>query len=109
MRRAISNVSTRQGHAIAMEICSSLRQIQASFQQIYIPYSIFGFPKDLNSKIEVMKTSVAKVEDGCDNVVVRGSERPDGWDLNGEGDRKREIDRDEDGGGRGKRQKFGQD
>src|SRR2546423_14849263 len=109
MRRAISNVSTRQGHAIAMEICSSLRQIQASFQQIYIPYSMLGFPKDLNSKIEVMKTSVAKVENACYNAVVRWSERPDRWDLNGDGDRKRERDGDEDGGGLGKRPKFDQE
>jgi Translin family len=109
MRRAISNVSSRQGQTIAMEICSSLRQIEASFQRIYIPYSMFGFPKDLHSKIEVMKTSVAKVENACYNVVVRGSERPDGWDLNGQGDNKRERDGDGEGEGRGKRQKFDQD
>lgn len=110
MRRAISNISTRPGHAIAMEICTSLRQIQASFQQIYIPSSMFGFPKDLSSKIEVMKASVAKVENACYNVVVRGSERPDGWDMGGKEDgNKRERDGDDDAAGDGKRQKFDRD
>ena len=111
MRRAISNISTRPGHAIAMDICTSLRQIQASFQQIYIPYSMFGFPKDLASKIEVMKQSVTKVENACYNVVVRGSERPDGWVMDGkeDGNSKRDRDGDGGGGGGGKRQKFDQD
>jgi len=115
MRRAISNISTRPGHSIAMEICTSLRQIQSSFQQIYIPSSMYGFPKDLSSKIEVMKMSVAKVENACYNVVVRGSERPDdGWDINGQNDNGADNKREREGedagaGGRGKRRKFDQD
>lgn len=71
---------------------------------------MYGFPKDLSSKIEVMKMSVAKVENACYNVVVRGSERPDGWDMNGSREDGYKRDREgDDGGGGGKRQRFDRD
>ena len=110
MRRAISNVSTRQGQGLAIEICSTLRQLQSSFQRIYVPTSQSrGFPGDLVSKIEVMKVSVAKVENACYNVKVRGSEKPDGWGIDlGDNGIKRDRD-DEEEGGKGKRRRFDDD
>lgn len=112
MRRAINNISSRQGQSLAFEICKSLRQLQSCFQRIYVPLSKTtirgGFIGDLNSKIEVMKTSLSKVENACYNMHVRGSEKPDGWgiDLKEEsrGTRQRE-DSDEDNLERGKRQR----
>jgi hypothetical protein len=112
MRRAISNISTRQGQGLAIEICSTLRQLQSSFLRIYLPASQSrGFTGDLVSKIEVMKASVSKVEDACYNVKVRGSERPDGWGIN-LGDNGNKRDRyatDEEEGGKGKRRRFDDD
>src|SRR5579859_403140 len=84
MRRAINNISSRPGHALALEICKTLRLFQSSYQTIYIPPSQSqqrGFAGDLKSKIEVMKASVSKVENACYTVHVRGSERPDGWGI----------------------------
>lgn len=113
MRRAINNISSRQGQSVAFEICKSLRQLQSSFQRIYVPSTSAmtrgGFAGDLYSKIEVMKASVSKVENACYNMHVRGSEKPDGWgiDLKDEssGSRQREGN-DEDDFGRGKRQRI---
>jgi hypothetical protein len=101
MRRAINNISSRPGHALALEICTTLRLLQSSFKSIYIPSSkamTKGFAADLQSKIDVMMTSVSKVETACYTVRVRGNERPDGWrvEIKGEGyKRDRESDDDE--------------
>ena len=110
MRRAITNASSRQGHSIAMQICTDLRQIQSCFQRIYFVSGTVskGFPSDLMSKIEVMKTSVAKVENACYNIRVRGSERPDGWHVDFGDDRtKRALDESEPG--ENKRRRLDQD
>jgi Translin family len=107
MRRAISNVSTRHGQSLAIEICSTLRQLQSSYQRIYVSTSTSkGFTEDLIVKIEVMKASVAKVENACYNVKVRGSEIPDGWGIDSrDNGNKRDRD-DEEEGGKGKRRRF---
>jgi len=109
MRRAINNVATRQGHPIAMEICIALRQLESCFSRIYIPSTpgIKGFAGDLAKKIEVMKTSVSKVESACYNVHVRGSEKPEGWSVDFRDDiGKRERASDDDDNGGGKRQRL---
>ena len=116
MRRAINNISSRQGQSVAFEICKSLRQLQSSFQRIYVPSSTTmtrgGFAGDLNSKIEVMKASVSKVEIACYNMHVRGSEKPEGWgiDLKEESRETRQRDEsDEDDFARGKRRRINHD
>jgi hypothetical protein len=101
MRRAINNISNREGHVVAMEICSGLRQIQSFFQRIYVsnPGNMArGFPTELISKVEVLKTSVTKVEDACYNLRVRWSELPpEGWTIDVLDDRKRPDGEDESG------------
>jgi Translin family len=117
MRRAINNISLRKGQSVAFEICTTLRQLQSSFQRIYVPNprNTKGFPGDLQYKIEVMKASVSKVENACYNVHVRGSERPDGWSLDFKDDGGERVKRsereggDEDDFGGGKRQRSNQD
>jgi len=114
MRRAISNVSSRQGHVIAIESCNSLRELQRSFLRLYVPSgkASRGFASDLNFKIEVMKQSVSKVENACYNIQVRGSEKPDGWtiDLKEESYKRAERDgSDDDEFGRGKRRRLNED
>lgn len=117
MRRAINNISLRKDLSIAFEICTALRYIQSSFQRIYIPGggnpNRGGFSGDLHSKIEVMKSSVSKVESACYNMHVRGSEKPDGWSgavegfgkEDGTGKRGERESDDDEFGGRGKRQR----
>jgi len=114
MRRAISNISSRHGQPIAIEICTSLRYLQSSFQKIYIPNAksmTRGFSGDLATKIEVMKNSVTKVENAVYNMHVRGSEKPDGWSVEQEGRKHQrfEDDDDDDDIGRGKRRRIEQD
>lgn len=112
MRRAINNISTRQGQSVALEICATLRHLQSSFQLIYIPTSnarTKGFTGDLTSKMEVLKASVSKVEYACYNMHVRGSEKPDGWglDLIKEVNRRpREESDDDEFDSRGKRRRL---
>lgn len=110
MRRAISNVSNRHDQSLAIEICSTLRQLQSSYQRIYISTSTSkGFTEDLVAKIEVMKASVAKVENACYNIKVRGSEKLDEWEVDArENGNKRDRD-DEEEGGKGKRRRFEDD
>jgi hypothetical protein len=111
MRRAI-NISSRPGHALALEICTTLRLLQSSFQGIYIPSSkamTRGFTGDLQSKIDVMKVSVSKVETACYSVHVRGKERPDGWRAEVSDERPKRERENEDEFGRGKRQNMGYD
>jgi Translin family len=112
MRRAINNISTRQGKVIAVEICLTLRQIQSAFQGIYVPFTTRGFGGDFSSKIEVMKASVSKIENACYNNHVRGSEKPEGWTMDVKEDGYKRVDRemnDEDEFGRGKRRRLNDD
>lgn len=81
MRRALNNISARQGRDLAIDICNSLRQLQSGFQRICLSHTKRGFAGDLAAKIEVMKTSVSKVESACYNIHVRGSEKPQGWTV----------------------------
>lgn len=116
MRRAISNISSR--NSVAPEIRTTLRHLFTAFEQIYLPPAAgikFGFPADLRAKIDVMKSSLAKVEDACYNVHVRGSEVPEGWTLDfirddQESSRHKRVERDdgEEGGG-GKRRRVDDD
>jgi len=115
MRHAINNISSR--NSIAPEICTTLRHLYTAFERIYLPPQSykFGFPADLRAKIDVMKTSLVKVEDACYNVHVRGSEVPEGWSLDFiridyEGGRDKRGERDDgDGDGGGKRRRVDDD
>jgi hypothetical protein len=108
MRRAINNVSSR--NSVAPEIRSTLRHLYTIFDRIYIPSAgaKYGFSADLKGKIEVMKASLAKVEDACYAVHVRGKEIPEGWKVEfvrdeREGKRGARDEGDEDGGGKRRR------
>jgi len=111
MRHAINNISLR--NSVASEIRTALQHLYIAFERIYLPpegYK-FGFPADLRAKIDVMKTSLVKVEDACYNVHVRGSEIPEGWTLDflridhadGRNKRVERDDIDEDGGDKRRR------
>ncbi|KAF3909417.1 hypothetical protein AA313_de0201807 [Arthrobotrys entomopaga] len=54
-----------------------LRSIRLAFEALDMGRSPFG--KDAEKKLEVMQQCVSKVEYAFYGIVVRGSERPDGW------------------------------
>ena len=64
------------------DILSDLRSLRAAFETLDVTHSSAdGSPlkRDLEKKMEVMKTSVEKVENAVYGMIIRGKERPKGW------------------------------
>ncbi|KAK2855607.1 hypothetical protein FQN49_005017 [Arthroderma sp. PD_2] len=59
-------------------VVSDLRQLRAMFEQLNVPRGLSGW-KEVDKKMEVMQTSVEKVERAVYGLLVRGKERPSGW------------------------------
>ncbi|GBF64719.1 translin-associated protein X [Trichophyton mentagrophytes] len=59
-------------------VLSDLRQLRAMFEQLNVPRGLNGW-KEVDKKLEVMQTSVEKVERAVYGLLVRGTERPSGW------------------------------
>ena len=71
------------------DILSDLRSLRTSFEALDVTNSALnGSPlkRDLEKKMEVMKTCVEKVENAVYGMIIRGRERPKGWmpDLSSE-------------------------
>ncbi|KAK6508677.1 hypothetical protein TWF506_010756 [Arthrobotrys conoides] len=92
MRFAITSVATTplaqllgaakdstDGKAISTPQCllQDLRTLQSALEGLNVGSTAFG--KDAEKKLKVMQDSVRKVEYAFYGMVVRGSERPDGW------------------------------
>ncbi|KAF3922576.1 hypothetical protein ABW21_db0209865 [Orbilia brochopaga] len=56
---------------------TNLRILQTAFESLGIGNSPFG--READRKLEVTRQSVSKIEYAFYGMVVRGSERPDGW------------------------------
>lgn len=64
------------------DILSDLRSLRTSFEALDITHSTGnGSPlkRDLDKKMEVMRTCVEKVENAVYGMIIRGRERPKGW------------------------------
>lgn len=59
-------------------IVTDLRAMRAWFESLSVPRR-HSMIRDLVKKMEVMQTSVEKVERAAYGILVRGSERPSGW------------------------------
>ncbi|KAJ5096427.1 hypothetical protein NUU61_005783 [Penicillium alfredii] len=59
-------------------IVVDLRTMRARFESLSVPRR-HNMLRDLSKKLEVMQTSVEKVERAAYGILVRGSERPSGW------------------------------
>ena len=91
MRFAITSMATNgalpRGSAQGSEnegrdILTDLRSLRASFETLDTTHGTQdGSPlkRDLEKKMEVMKTSVEKVENAVYGMIIRGRERPKGW------------------------------
>ncbi|KAK6349368.1 hypothetical protein TWF730_010115 [Orbilia blumenaviensis] len=92
MRFAITSVATtplsqflgvgadsagEQGKSTPQCLLQDLRTLRSSFEGLDMGFSPFG--RDAEKKLRVMQESVQKVEYAFYGMVVRGSERPEGW------------------------------
>lgn len=59
-------------------IVVDLRLLRSSFEGLETSGAM-GMGKDVEKKMEVMKTCVEKVEYAAYGMIVRGKERPSGW------------------------------
>ncbi|KAF2837021.1 Translin [Patellaria atrata CBS 101060] len=57
---------------------SDMRELRTYLEYLEVPRGTY-FGKDVDKKMEVMRTCVEKVENALYGLVVRGSERPKGW------------------------------
>ena len=91
MRFAITSMATNgvlpRGSAQGPEnegrdILTDLRLLRASFEILDTTHGTQDgslLKRDLEKKMEVMKTSVEKVENAVYGMIIRGRERPKGW------------------------------
>ena len=66
------------------DILTDLRYLRTHFEALDtsssgVPGSFSGLKKDVEKKMEVMRTCVEKVEKAVYEMIVRGRERPKGW------------------------------
>lgn len=91
MQSAISNMEgdsqreeedtpLRELPAAQANIVVDLRGMRAQFESLNVPRRhSSNMMRDMYKKVEVMQTSVEKVERAAYGILVRGSERPSGW------------------------------
>ena len=86
MRFAITAMATTgslpgsTGGDKARDILMDLRSLRTSFQALdTTSCGGTGLGKDVEKKMEVMKTCVEKVETAVYGMIIRGRERPKGW------------------------------
>jgi predicted translin family RNA/ssDNA-binding protein len=89
MRFAITTMATtgalpgskeQEGSSEQRDILIDLRALRTSFQALdTTSCGGTGLGKDVEKKMEVMKTCVEKVESAVYGMIIRGRERPKGW------------------------------
>ena len=80
MRLAITIIATtpldKEGHGVKTpKVLDDLREMRAFFDSL----DTRGVGKEVEKKMEVMRTCVEKVEGAVYGMSVRGRERPVGW------------------------------
>ncbi len=86
MRFAITSMATLgslPGSSSEPTILSDLRALRTHFETLNTTSSSTAsnstLGKDVEKKMEVMKTCVEKVENAVYGMIIRGRERPKGW------------------------------
>lgn len=97
MRFAITTMATsgslpssQSDNGEKRDVLQDLRQIRSLFEGLDTSScGSTGLGKDVEKKMEVMKTCVEKVETAVYGMIIRGRERPKGWvpDMGGGDDR----------------------
>jgi len=70
MRLAINSIGNGN-HEQALEVCQFLRSLKGEYNIITVTHK-----SQLGRKMEVMRSSLLKVEDACYAIRIRGSEYP---------------------------------
>lgn len=77
-----NQVPSRKGSSAEQDdrtrVLSDMRELRVQLESLSIPHSI-SLGRDVTKKMEVMRNSVAKVENAFYGLTVRGAERPSGW------------------------------
>lgn len=60
------------------DVLTDLRQLRAELEALNVGHG-GSFARDVDKKMDVMQTSVEKVEKALYGLVIRGRERPKGW------------------------------
>jgi predicted translin family RNA/ssDNA-binding protein len=87
MRFAITTMATtgslpksNDGEGEERDVLGDLRALRTSFEGLDTSScGNTGLGKDVEKKMEVMKTCVEKVESAVYGMIIRGRERPKGW------------------------------
>lgn len=75
-----SSTENENGTAVERDILMDLRELRMSFESLdTTSCGGTGLGKDVEKKMEVMKTCVEKVETAVYGMIIRGRERPKGW------------------------------
>jgi predicted translin family RNA/ssDNA-binding protein len=96
MRFAITTMATtgeiprcnpEAGNTGETDILTDLRSIRVAFEALDTVENkaLGGIARDMDKKMQVMKTCVEKVEQSVYGMIIRGRERPKGWipDISG--------------------------
>jgi predicted translin family RNA/ssDNA-binding protein len=81
MKLAITLMASTNANIVGDErikVLSDLRELRVHLEGLNISRSL-KIGKEVSRKMEVMQTSVEKVERAFYGKTVRGAERPDGW------------------------------
>lgn len=73
------------------DVLTDLRALRAALEKLNVGRGS-PFAKDVDKKMEVMQTSVEKVEKALYGLVIRGRERPKGWMPDLDSGHRKEID-----------------
>ena len=73
-----------EGGGKGRDILTDLRSFRTHFEALdttssYAPGTFSPLKRDVEKKMEVMKTCVEKVENAVYGMIIRGRERPKGW------------------------------
>ncbi|WEW59624.1 hypothetical protein PRK78_005103 [Emydomyces testavorans] len=82
-RANVDGPSDESGSALSRRssadgITVDMRELRAMFEKLNVSRNHWPM-KEVNKKMETMRTSVEKVEQAAYGLLVRGKERPDGW------------------------------
>jgi predicted translin family RNA/ssDNA-binding protein len=81
MKLAITLMASTNANMVGDErvkVLSDLRELRVHLEGLNIPRTL-KLGQEVSKKMEVMQTSVEKVERAFYGKTVRGAERPDGW------------------------------